>query len=192
MAAVLFILGHACSGKTYLAKEFIKNKLKNKEFWCLMDKDTVGNALSKPLFKLLNLDSNDRDSPQYKTHIRDVEYEACLDVMREQLELGINVVSPGPWTKEVNDGRIFSPEYLNMPSNTKFFHIYLDVPEAIIRDRLMDRNHPRDKWKLSNWDIFKETLVKPENIDKNRVVIFTGNNVTEQIITIDKLLSFSA
>lgn len=49
MATALFVLGHAGSGKTKFSKEFIKMRLKSKEPWCLIDKDTCGELLSNQL-----------------------------------------------------------------------------------------------------------------------------------------------
>lgn len=189
MADLLFILGHSCSGKTTLAKEVIKIKKEEKECWALLDKDTVGDKFSRQMLKMLGLPELDRDSPEYKKNIRDLEYLACLDVIREQLENDINVVTPGPWTKELKSGFIFSVDEMMLPKETRLFHVFLDIPEDILKERMIARKHPRDKWKLENWDIFKETLKCPDIVfEKNVLVINEKNidNILDKVINILK------
>jgi len=170
MARALFILGHAGSGKTQLAKKWIRERNQKGESWCLMDKDTIGEVLVKPLLIALNLDPNDRDSQDYKNKVRDLEYEACLNVAREQLRIGVNVVLPGPWNKEIKNGFIFDNLKIGFPEKTQTRHIYLDLPEDEIKNRILLRQNPRDDWKLKNWDEFKERLVKPNEISDRKIV----------------------
>ena len=108
MAIALFILGHAASGTTTLACNWIKSQNRNGYLWCLMDKDNMGDIMAPILMKQMGLDPFDRDSQTYKDNVRDLEYLTCLNVAKEQLKLGINVVLPGPWTKELISGDIFS------------------------------------------------------------------------------------
>lgn len=186
MAELVFVLGHSCSGKTTLAREIISHKQKNKECWAMLDKDTVGDKFSRQMLRMLGLPELDRDSPEYKKHIRDLEYAACLDVIREQLENNINVVTPGPWTKELNNGFIFDKDAMNIPKETKIFYIFLDIPENILKKRMLARQHPRDKWKLDNWDIFKQTLKCPEMINERGILRITNENIDE---VLDKVLA---
>lgn len=179
MTTLLFILGHTCSGKTYLSKEWIKSRLPE-ECWTLMDKDTIGNVFSMAYMKQLGLNSNDRDSPTYKELVRDLEYNSCLEVIREQLELGINVVAPGPWTKEINNGTIFSHKKLNISNKIKLRYVYLDISLQLIKKRLLKRNHPRDDWKLKNWDYFSQNLTIPKKIYSHNITIFRDNNYQKQ------------
>src|SRR3546814_7439038 len=41
-----------------------------------------------------------RDSPLFKDKVRDLEYASTLRIARDQLELGMNVAFPGPWSRE--------------------------------------------------------------------------------------------
>lgn len=179
MAELVFVLGHSCSGKTTLARQIINHKQQKKECWAMLDKDTVGDKFSRHMLKMLGLPELDRDSPEYKKHIRDLEYMACLDVIREQLENNINVVTPGPWTKELNNGFIFDKKAMNLPEDTKVFYVFLDIPENILKDRMIKRQHPRDKWKLDNWDIFKQTLKCPEIVNEKGVIKIQSENKEE-------------
>lgn len=170
MARALFILGHAGSGKTQLAKKWIRDRIQRGEAWCLMDKDNIGELFVKKILMDLNLDPEDRDSEDYRIHVRDLEYQACLNIAREQLKVGINVVLPGPWTKEIKNEDIFDNLKIGFPEKTQTRHVYLDTPEHELRKRIELRNSARDIWKLKNWDIFKKRLVKPEQINERKIV----------------------
>lgn len=179
MAELIFILGHSCSGKTTLAREIISKKQSKKECWAMLDKDTVGDKFSRQMLRMLGLPELDRDSPEYKKHIRDLEYLACLDVIREQLKNNISVVTPGPWTKEINNGFIFDKVAMNIPKNTKISYVFLDIPEDILKIRMINRQHPRDKWKLDNWNIFRQTLKCPDVLEEMGVIRITNENLEE-------------
>lgn len=170
MARALFILGHAGSGKTQLAKKWIRERNQKGESWCLMDKDTIGEVLAKTILTALNLDPYDRDSEQYRKYVRDLEYEACLNVAKEQLRIGVNVVLPGPWGSEIKSGKIFDNLQMGFPEKTQTRHVYLDIPNEELKHRIELRKSPRDKWKLKNWEIFKERLIKPEEINNRKIV----------------------
>lgn len=185
MARALFILGHAGSGKTQLAKKWIRERNQKNEAWCLMDKDTIGEVLVKHILKSMNLDPYDRDSEEYRQVVRDLEYEACLNVAREQLRVGVNVVLPGPWSKEVQSGAIFDNLRIGFPEKTQTRHIYLDIPEDEIKNRILLRKSERDNWKINNWDIFKQRLSKPEEIINRKIV--TLNHKMSDFIMLNKI-----
>ena len=184
MKELIFVLGHSCSGKTTLAREIIKQKQNKKECWAMLDKDTVGDKFSRQILKMLGLSELDRDSPEYKKYVRDLEYQACLDVIREQLENNISVVTPGPWTKELNNGFIFDLKEMNLPVDTKVKYLFLDIGEEILKERMIKRGHPRDKWKLDNWDIFRESLKLPQ-ITKDELIIIRNDNIEDILKIID-------
>lgn len=186
MSMVLFILGHACSGKSTLAEKWLTSRLELGEAWALMDKDTIGDTFSKAMLRAAGMDENDRDSPYYKMHIRDLEYQACLDVIKEQLKHNIHVVVPGPWTKEIISGSIFNVSALGLPSQTNIQHIYLDISEQVIKTRLIERARSRDAWKLANWEHFAKNLKKPENIMFHNVLTFTDDDNETQLKLIEK------
>lgn len=98
-----------------------------------MDKYTIGDAFGRAMLKILGVNENDRDSVHYKTHIRDLEYQACLQVIKEQLEHNINVVIPG------NNESIFCNKRLGFPETTQLKHIYLDYKAEYMRQRIIKR-----------------------------------------------------
>jgi hypothetical protein len=133
----------------------------------------------------MNLDPYDRDSEEYRYLVRDLEYETCLNVAREQLRIGVNVVLPGPWSKEIKEGIIFNNFKLGFPEKTQTRHIYLDIPEDIIKNRILLRKSERDSWKLKNWDIFKQRLIKPHEIINRKIV--TLNHKMSDYVMLNKI-----
>jgi hypothetical protein len=170
MPTALFILGHAGSGKTKLSKRWVKTCLKKGDPWVLLDKDICGEGLANALMQALSLDPNDRDSLGYKSNVRDLEYKGCLRLASDQLKMGLNVVLPGPWTKELSSGAIFKNEELGFPSKTKIRHIYLEMGVDQIKKRILERCNPRDEWKLKNWDEFSKSLVEPLAVSRKSIL----------------------
>lgn len=170
MAKILFVLGFAGSGKTKFSKKFIQTKIEEKEPWILLDKDIVAQPLTNALMIALGLDPNDRDSPEYKEKVRDLEYRACLDTALTNLKLGINVICPGPWTKELNNEDLFSTEKLGLPEDTQINHVFLETPVEKLKERIFTRNTVRDNWKKSNWETFEKTLIIPKKIEEKNIL----------------------
>lgn len=175
MATALFLLGLAGAGKTQTAKRWVRARLRKGEPWVLLDKDSVGAVLGPALMRALGLDPDDRDSPEYREKVRDLEYEACLSMAREQLALGFNVVLPGPWGSELSSGRLFDVEALGFPLNTKLTHVYLDITESVMHRRITRRGDPRDAWKLKHWDQYALRIVQPSAIQSNQVPVVSCN-----------------
>ncbi len=180
MPFALFVLGHAGSGKTQFSKKLIKSRLANKEPWCLLDKDVSGDKLSNALMISYGLNPEDKDSPEYKEKVRDLEYQTCLDIAKDQLSLGINVVLPGPWSKELNNGDLFNLEKLGFPKKTKLSYVYLDVPIDKIKNRIETRSKPKDQWKLSNWEEFSKNLYLPKAVTENKILVLNNQMDFEQ------------
>lgn len=170
MPIALFILGHAGSGKTKLAKRWVRSRVKKGESWALLDKDICGEGLANALMRVLKLNPDDRDSPQYKAHVRDLEYQGCLDIARDQLKLGVNVALPGPWSHEVSNGRVFDVAALGFPKGVVLRHVYLDATGAEIKARILERENPRDAWKIEHWKDFEKTLGVPAALEERGVL----------------------
>ena len=76
----------------------------------------------------------------------------------------------GPWNKEIKSGVIFDNLKIGFPEKTQTRHIYLDLPEDELKNRILLRKNPRDEWKLNNWDEFKTRLKKPDEINDRKIV----------------------
>lgn len=159
---LILFSGHAGTGKTTLAKRAVPllAERSGREFFFL-DKDTAYGTFSSHIMGLLTGDPADRDSPTYLEHLRDHEYSGLLDIARENLELGQNVLLVGPFTREILAGKFFRPAELGLPANTVCRIAWIDLPSDEARRRIEARNDPRDRWKLAHWDTYLKRRVEP-------------------------------
>lgn len=159
----LFLLGPGGSGKTTLAEELVRRKTAEGQGWCLIDKDIVGEIFVPKMLRLQGLDPHDRDSPQYMNAMRDMEYRACLVLAAHQLRLGVNVVLPAPWTKELETGALFDEEALGL-KGFRLVHASLAIEDQLLLERVRHRNAPRDALKLIDWPRFMQRSTASTNL----------------------------
>jgi predicted kinase len=161
-ARLLLFAGHAGTGKTTLAKRAmpVLAARGGKDFFFL-DKDTAYGAFSSHVMGLLTGNPADRDSPTYLQNLRDREYAGLLDITRENLELGSQVLLVGPFTRELMAGKFFDPVQLGMPAGTVCRIAWIDLSTEEAKRRIEKRNDPRDAWKLAHWDDYLKRRVEP-------------------------------
>lgn len=172
MPNLIFIIGHAGCGKTTIAKSLAK--IHKSVF---LDRDTIGSLFVDKMLSMKGLEPDDRDSEIYHKEFRDIEYAAMLEVAIENLKIGNNVMMISPFTKEVNN-EVWIADLIKSNNleniNTKVISVYLSDTE-IQRKRIIERNTSRDKWKLENWELYKEKLNKIE-VKWNDVEIYYYDN----------------
>lgn len=184
-----FILGHAGTGKTFLTSHFITQQHAQDRAWCVLDKDVVSEQWSGPMLAALGQNPNDRDSPLFKEKVRDLEYLSTLRIARDQLELGLNVVFPGPWSRELASSALFSTQALGLPDQTRLRHVWLELPLNVRKERILNRADPRDQWKLDNWDAYARALQRPVPVKDGRVPVLDASlSVIEQIKALETLI----
>jgi len=150
---LILFAGHAGTGKSTLAKRALPLIVeKTGEDFFFLDKDTAYGAFSAQMMKLTTNNPNDRDSPYYLENIRDWEYLGLIDIARENLQIGVNVILVGPFSKEIASGKMFNAQALGVPNETsiRIAWIELDIEEA--KRRMEKRADPRDEWKLQHWE----------------------------------------
>ncbi len=159
---LILFAGHAGTGKTTLAKQALPQLAAHsgRDFFFL-DKDTAYGAFSSPIMGLLTGDPADRDSPTYLQHLRNGEYAGLLDITRENLALGLQVMLVGPFTREIMAGKFFRPQELGLPANTICRIAWIDLPSDEARRRIERRADPRDAWKLAHWDSYLQRRIEP-------------------------------
>lgn len=185
-----FVLGHAGTGKSFLTSHFIRRELARGRAWCLLDKDAVSEAWSGPFLQALGHAPDDRDSPAFKQHIRDLGYLSTLRIARDQLELGLNVVLPGPWSRELASEAIFSPQALGLPTVTAVRHVWLDLAPEIRKDRIIRRADPRDRWKLDHWHDYIANLHPPAAVRDGRITTLDSSlPLDDQLAILDSLVA---
>jgi len=161
---LILFAGHAGTGKSTLAKKALPLIVeKTGEDFFFLDKDTVYGAYSAHVMELTTQNPNDRDSPYYLENLRDWEYRGLLDIAKENLLLGVNVILVGPFSKEIQSGRMFNAEGLGIPPQTSISIAWIDLEVNEAKARMQKRGDPRDDWKLAHWDKYVERRIDPPN-----------------------------
>lgn len=161
---LLLFAGHAGTGKTTLAKRALPLLAeKGQRDFFFLDKDTAYGAFSSHIMGLLTGNPADRDSPAYLQNLRDREYSGLLDITRENLALGMNVMLVGPFTRELMAGKFFEPSQLGMPAHTECRVAWIDLSTEEAKRRIEKRADARDEWKLAHWDEYLKRRVQPPN-----------------------------
>jgi predicted kinase len=185
----LFILGHAGTGKSFLTSHFVKQQQTQGRAWCVLDKDVVSESWSGPMLEALGQNPNDRDSPLFKEKVRDLEYLSALRIARDQLELGLSVIFPGPWSRELASSALFSTQALGLPDQTQLRHVWLELSLTVRKERILNRADPRDQWKLDHWDAYTSALKRPAAVQDGRVPVLDASlPATQQIKALNALI----
>jgi predicted kinase len=159
---LILFAGHAGTGKTTLAKKALPLIIqKTGADFFFLDKDTVYGAYSAHVMELTSNDPNDRDSPFYLKNLRDWEYAGLIAIAKENLQLGVNVVLVGPFSTEIQSGKIFSPDALGIASTSIIKIAWIELDENEAKRRMEKRADPRDEWKLNHWDQYTQRRVQP-------------------------------
>ena len=159
---LILFAGHAGTGKSTLAKKALPLIIeKTGEDFFFLDKDTAYGAFSAHVMQLTTQNPNDRDSPFYLENLRDWEYQGLIDIARENLLLGVNVILVGPFSREIQSGRMFNAQALGVPPQTTIQIAWIDLDEAEAKKRMEKRADPRDEWKLAHWEQYTKRRVEP-------------------------------
>jgi len=159
---LILFAGHAGTGKTTLAKKALPLIVERTgEDFFFLDKDTVYGAYSAHVMELTTKNPNDRDSPYYLKNLRDWEYAGLIAIARENLQLGVNVILVGPFSTEIQSGRIFNPQELGVPSESSIKIAWIDLDENEAKRRMEKRADPRDEYKLKHWDQYTQRRAEP-------------------------------
>ena len=175
---LILFAGHAGTGKSTLAKKALPLIIeKTGEDFFFLDKDTVYGAFSAHVMELTTHNPNDRDSPFYLNHLRDWEYQGLIDIARENLLLGVNVILVGPFSKEIQSGHMLNPEALGIPPQTSISIAWIDLDAQEAKLRMEKRGDPRDQWKLIHWDQYATRRINPP--EHQRIKRFNNKDFDE-------------
>ena len=159
---LILFAGHAGTGKSTLAKKALPLIIeKTGEDFFFLDKDTAYGAFSAHVMQLTTQNPNDRDSPFYLENLRDWEYQGLIDIARENLLLGVNVILVGPFSREIQSGKMFDAQALGVPPQTNIRIAWIDLDEFEAKKRMEKRADPRDEWKLTHWNQYANRRTKP-------------------------------
>lgn len=185
----LFVLGHAGTGKSFLTTHFVMQQRQHGHAWCVLDKDVVSETWSGPLLAALGQNPDDRDSPLFKAKVRDLEYQSTLRIAKDQLDLQLDVIFPGPWSREMSTSALFSAQDLGFPAETRLRHVWLELPLTVRKQRITDRGDPRDHWKLENWDAYVGALKRPDAVMDGRIPVLDASlSLADQLAALARLV----
>ena len=144
---MILVTSPPASGKTYVSQQLAK-ALPNIVY---LDKDALI-PLSNRVFHVADEEIN-RSSAFFEEHIRNYEYITILGIGFEALKYADLVLINAPFTREVRDN-----EYIeNLKEKLASFGadlvlVWVKTDIETTRQRMIERNSPRDTWKLANWD----------------------------------------
>ena len=177
MPRLIFFTGHAGTGKTTLSRRAVPMlHERTGESFFLLDKDTVYGAYSARVMRLLTGDPDDRDSPTFLQNLREPEYGGLLEIARENLALGVNVIVCAPFSVEVREHRLLDRGFLGVADDTRIAAVWVTLNEATARARIVARNHPRDRYKLAHWDEYRVRRVEPTAAQYPELLLFDNSS----------------
>ncbi|QHW33492.1 ATP-binding protein [Paenibacillus rhizovicinus] len=157
MRKLIFFIGPAGAGKTTLAEAWV-----HRRGGAYLDMDTLLRPAAEALMTLAGRDPEDRDSPFYKAHCRDLGYRITMDAALQQLALGQDAVAVGPFTRETEDAAWLARELGRIGASAadvcvKTVVVQLPAEEDYLA-RIQARASTLDAWKLDNWAQFRASL----------------------------------
>ncbi|MEJ3960851.1 ATP-binding protein [Brachymonas sp. G13] len=162
MPHLIFLCGHAGTGKTTLAKRLVRElNDRSEDSYCMLDKDTLYGNFSSAVMGVLTGNPNDRDSPVYLDNLRNPEYAGLLDTARDNLELGTHVLVVAPLSREIKAHQLIDRDWLRVGPEVQITVVWVHLQEAEARRRIELRGNPNDEWKLQHWDQYRTRLFQP-------------------------------
>jgi predicted kinase len=179
VSLLVFLCGHAGTGKTTLAKRLLRPLMKASGTpFCLLDKDTLYGGYSAAAMAMLSGDPNDRDSPLFLQHLRDPEYRGLIDTARDNLELGVSALVVGPLSREVRERRLFDHAWLGVAADVKLRVVWVQTSEKVARERIVARANPNDAYKLAHWDEYRQRRFVPSGASCDGLLKFDNTAPT--------------
>lgn len=163
LPVVVLVAGHAGTGKTRFSKQLMARAVALRRPMVFLDKDTLGGLFSKALMQLHTGAPYDRDSEVFQLHVRELEYQALLDVALENAALGVDSILCAPFGRECK----------TLESYTSFIErtfagkaipllVWAHVEPEEAHRRIVKRQHPMDAYKLAHWDTYVSRRYKPD------------------------------
>lgn len=188
---LILVSAPPASGKTYVSMKLAEN-LKHVVY---LDKDALV-PLSNVAFNIAH-EPNDRNGPFFHKYLRDVEYQVILNMGLDALKYDDIVLINAPFTKEIRD-----PEYINAlrkelheSYNAHLAIVWVICSIETVHQRMVERNSPRDTYKLKDWEGFIKTQhfevptwLKVEG-DPYSLILFNNNNEKEFQDSLKKTVS---
>jgi len=165
---IVFIGGEVGIGKTSAAHYLRQD---NHECSVVLDKDDMTSVFTNNMLAKLGQKEYDRESSIYLDFIRDIEYKQLDQIALSLAEQGefdtIYVTAP---YFVLFENSVFLREQLlkygMVGYDVRFVFLEAFKPYYIL-DRLRLRNEDRDRWKMSNWQVYRSGINKYISSIKN-------------------------
>lgn len=186
---LILVTSPPASGKTYISKMLAANL----DHVVYLDKDTLV-PLSNVVFNVAGEEVN-RSSDFFEEYIRDVEYEVTLNFAFEAIQYEDIVLINAPFTREIrNTEYMVSLRKKLREYGASLTVVWVQTDVEVCKQRMIERNSPRDTWKIANWDEYISGINFniPENLNDPSVVdqllIFENSSQEEYEESMAKML----
>ena len=144
---MILVTSPPASGKTFVSQQLAK-KLPPIVY---LDKDALI-PLSNRVFHVAGKEYN-RSSDFFEENIRNYEYIAILNIGFEALEYADLVLINAPFTREIRDNQYITELKAKLADKgADLVLIWVETDIEVTRQRMIERNSPRDTWKIANWE----------------------------------------
>jgi predicted kinase len=144
---MILVTSPPASGKTFVSQQLSK-KLPHIVY---LDKDALI-PLSNRVFHVAGKEYN-RSSDFFEENIRNYEYIAILNIGFEALEYADLVLINAPFTREIRDNQYITDLKAKLAyKGADLVLIWVETDIEVTRQRMIERNSPRDTWKIANWE----------------------------------------
>ena len=144
---MILVTSPPASGKTFVSQQLSK-KLPHIVY---LDKDALI-PLSNRVFHVAGKEYN-RSSDFFEENIRNYEYIAILNIGFEALEYADLVLINAPFTREIRDNQYITELKAKLADKgADLVLIWVETDIEVTRQRMIERNSPRDTWKIANWE----------------------------------------
>lgn len=177
---LIIVSAPPASGKTYISMKLAENL----HHVVYLDKDTLV-PLSNVAFRVAN-EPNDREGPFFEQNLRDVEYQVILNFAFEALKYDDIVLINAPFSREIHDSAYINAlrKELRETFDAELAIIWVVCDVAIVHQRMIERNSPRDSFKLADWDKFVQSqnfaIPSELQVEGNPYSLILFNNNNEQ------------
>lgn len=144
---MILVTSPPASGKTFVSQQLSK-KLPHIVY---LDKDALI-PLSNRVFHVAGKEYN-RSSDFFEENIRNYEYIAILNIGFEALEYADLLLINAPFTREIRDNQYITELKAKLADKgADLVLIWVETDIEVTRQRMIERNSPRDTWKIANWE----------------------------------------
>jgi predicted kinase len=153
MPTLILIGGLAASGKTTLGREIARITK-----FAFLDKDTITQPLVEALLVAGDAPGgrDDRQSDLYLGLVRPLEYQTFMDVVVENIKLGVSAIAVAPFLREMTDQAWLDNLQQQIPEAV-IHKVWIAPSSELLYERVVSRGADRDRGKLGNWQAYIES-----------------------------------